>query len=258
MRTVFLPLVFVASIACSAIEQGMHEMRETPADGEPECEEDCIDTSLVDTDANGSAYYGTMIIENPEGLEGFCELYDAVWGNLRIEMDSTGYTNLDLLECLTLVDGEFVIEGSTVESIDLPYLVYVGDFLLSETSSLMSMTLPSLGETTGSFRMIGASSLSSADVASLRFTGETFELERTRLPNTGAFTGLSGVGTDFVLNGNDSLVSLSGFSGLNSIGGNFSVVNNDNLLDAEVQNLLESIGEENIGGEVDTSGNGGH
>ena len=74
MRTVHLILAGLASTACRGLEQGIHDLRERSLAGEPDCDQDCQDSSQVDSAEGDVAYYGSMIIDSMDALDGFCEL----------------------------------------------------------------------------------------------------------------------------------------------------------------------------------------
>jgi hypothetical protein len=80
--------------------------------------------------------------------------------------------------------------------------------------------------------------------------------ENPQLPTIGGFDSLTSVGDEVKVVDNVNLTALPGLFGLQSVGGRFEFRDNIQLpTQAQIQALLDAIGEENVG-DVQISGNG--
>ena len=147
------------------------------------------------------------------------------------------------------------ITGNEVlESVDLSTLVRPHSLWVSFNASLSSFALPEAKSIEYSVTLLqtGLSELLLPKVemfGELRMLGNE-QLSALRLPL------LEEVDGDFSISGNTALTELD-LPSLTSIEGNLQIIENPELLDVEVAQLLEQLGEDNVGGEIDIGDNGG-
>jgi hypothetical protein len=239
--------------------------------GEPEPEEDlngdgsvdaadCQAVEDGDTGELGSemtAYFGDISFTSTSAMEAFCTQHDTVWGNVYILSEDFGLTNIDGLECLTYIDGTLYIHGSVIETANLPLLTGVGDFDITTGHSLVSVSMPLLEEIHGYLYLYYSPTLTTVELPSLSRIDEYLMIQTTALSSLDGFSSLQTIGGHLYLDNNDSLTDVSGLMGITSIGDYVTINDNDHLSDADIDALIEAIGESNIGGEISTWGNGG-
>jgi hypothetical protein len=239
--------------------------------GEPDPEEDingdgnvdALDCQGFEDDDTGSpeseltAYFGDISFTSPEAMEAFCTQHDVIWGNVYILSEDFELTDIDGLECIEYIDGTLYIHGSIIENISLPNLTGVGDFFVTDADSLVSISLPLVSEIRGFVYLYYNTELTDVDLSGVTSVEQYFTIQSCGLTELDGFSSLETVGEYVYLYNNDSLTDVSGLMGITHVGGIFHVGENDNLADADIDALIEAIGESNIDGEVYTWDNGG-
>ncbi|MCB9765725.1 MAG: hypothetical protein H6739_38480 [Alphaproteobacteria bacterium] len=88
-------------------------------------------------------------------------------------------------------------------------------------------------------------------------TGHLAVIYSDDLTDIAGFDALGAIGGDLNIRGNADLTALSGFPVLGAVGEDFTVRGNGALPRAEAEALLDRVGRENVGGQVDLDGNNG-
>jgi hypothetical protein len=144
--------------------------------------------------------------------------------------------------------------NESLESVELSSLDELHSLWVSFNGSLSSFALPEAQTIRYSVNILrtGLSELLFPNVTTigdLNLSGNA-QLPALRMPS------LTIIDNNASISENTALTELD-LPSLASIGGNLQIVDNPALLDVEVDQLLEQLGEDNVGGEIDVGDNGG-
>lgn len=185
-------------------------------------------------------------------------------GSLLIDSQADADAHRDI----SGVNGDLVIAAATSVTLDFYGLRSIrGDLLVLNTGLTHFGAMPRLHTVTGSVRFegnpvlvsIGALGTPDGDPegagAPLRIGRDLNILTNGALTNVDGLSGVTSIGGYLKIQDNTALPNLDGLSGLTSIGGDLTIHMNLELPTCQAENLVTTIGEENIGGPILISGN---
>ncbi|MCK6506267.1 hypothetical protein L6R53_23325 [Myxococcota bacterium] len=205
---------------------------------------------------------GDLTVVNTQTATAFCARYDELGGSLSVE--GSALASLSELSCLRAVHGQVVVSSSTLESLDLPALEWVGgaldlsqapflalaDFSALEqvgglwtptTEGLTSLpAFPGLTTVEGDLGIEGPDSLETASLTTLETVGGTLRVAGPGLQVID-LPALRSVGA-LELDGLASLPDLDGLAGLEAVTGTLSITDCDALEDLDGLAALSSWG----------------
>jgi hypothetical protein len=146
--------------------------------------------------------------------------------------------------------------SNAIRWVEAPLLRDVGDLVkITGNESLESVELSSLDELHSLWISFNGS-LSSFALPEAQIIRNSVSILRNAHRPTLRMPSLTSIDNNASISENTALTELD-LPSLASIGGNLQIVDNPALLDVEVDQLLEQLGEDNVGGEIDVGDNGG-
>lgn len=172
----------------------------------------------------GQEYLGDIDADSDRAVAHVRESYSVVLGDLRLDAVSDGD-----LECVEEITGGLYVTDSTMEELRFPALRRVGaKFHIGRNDQLTRLSFPALESVAEDIWISGHPVLEDLDGF------ESFVEARYHID----------------LIDNEALVDLDGWHTLEYVGGDLGITGNTALADEEIDELVEAIGEENIGGDV--------
>lgn len=182
--------------------------------------------------------------------------YNVVTGDIKISMPAID--NLDFLACVTEVQGDVQIFGTTAPDVaGLANITSIGKSLsISENPNLTAIYgLDQLTDLGGSFIVTKNNALTSVEgVSALQIVGLSVNIDQNPvLTDITAFSGLVAITQNLSISYNDVLVNLAGLHDLKAIGMQLLITGNPSLCISEVMEVGADL--KMWSGDGDTTGN---